>query len=38
MADLFYHCFHAIDFYKEYDTKRLKFKKEDAKKDGAQDK
>ena len=32
MANLFYHCFNAIDFYKEYDTRRLKFKKADAKK------
>ena len=38
MANLFYHCFNAIDFYKEYDTRRLKFKKADAKKDGAENK
>lgn len=38
MANLFYHCFNAIDFYKEYDTRRLKFKKADAKKAGAETK
>ena len=38
MANLFYHCFNAIDFYKEYDTRRLKFKKDDAKKAGAENK